>query len=459
MLVVPIEVTQGVQRFSVRAQFKGETRGMRSDFRSKVRINNLGDLASRSDDWERTLPLLGAAFCLLVYYFVIVFQAVTSFESPLPLFDYGSLYASVYAWTHHLSPYLDYPLTYHPELGVRGMFIPAINLNPPISLYIFRPIVALGPIASAKLWALVSVCLFILSLTLIVRANLNPALRTRILLILGMAGVWYTFELGQIYMVLLLLTVVAWLAFRRRAFVTAGLSIGILCALKPTFLVWPVLLILSRHRKAGISALLTFATASAAPLAFGDGFELYRLWAAACKDFRGLSLPSNSAIVAMLARLDPYTGITHHYRDAGYALTIVMLLAVAWVAFSKAPDIYRTSEIALIISLLAGPVSWAGYTVVLIPMLYERRLDALMRIGWIILCIPLHVLPWIALTSPTRFALAGSPYFYGIVLIGASLFYELYQNEENRLVPSETKVSVTSHSAVLTEPVLEMSWK
>src|SRR5690348_14324591 len=407
---------------------------MLSGLRSEIRISDLRDLARRSSDWPRTLPLLGAAFCLLVYYFAIVFQALAGFKNALPLFDYGSLYASVFAWVHHLNPYLDYPLTYHPELDVRGMFVPAINLNPPVSLYLFRPIIAVGPIASAELWALVSVCLFVVSLALIIRANPNPALKVRILMIIGMGGVWYTFEMGQIYMVLLLLTLAAWLAFRRNAFITAGLAIGILCALKPTFLVWPVLLILSRHKKAGISALLTFATASMAPLASANGVELYRLWAAACRGFRGIPLTTNSAIVAVFARLDPYTGITHHYRDLGYALTALRLLAVAGSTFSKAPDVYRISGIALIVSLLAGPVSWAGYTVVLIPMLYERQLDAFMRIGWIILCIPLHVLPWIAMASPAQFALAGSPYFYGLVLIGAPLIYELYQNREERLV-------------------------
>jgi hypothetical protein len=79
--------------------------------------------------------------------------------------------------------------------------------------------------------------------------------------------------------------------------------------------------------------------------------------------------------------------------------------------------------------------------------------------GWIILCIPLFVLYGITPNSPTQFALAGSPYFYGIVLMGASLFYELYQNQENRLVPSETKLPVAVHPELLTEAALEMSCK
>jgi alpha-1,2-mannosyltransferase len=432
---------------------------VRSRFQSKIRFEDLRDLNNRSTDWTHALPLLGAVFCLLIFYAAIFLEAMLSFTPGRGLHDYACLYTSVYAWAHHLNPYLAYPLILHNSLGIRGLYMQAVNLNPPVSLYLFRPLLFADPYAGDQVWTVVLVLSFAVSLALIVRANPNPALRIRILMILGMAGVWFTFDMGQIYMFLLLLIVVSWLSFKKNNFLLAAVSIGLLCALKPNFLVWPVLLILARHRKAGVSAILTFATISAVPLVLGDGIQLYRLWYAACKSFRGISLPGNSSIVAMLSRLDPYTGITHYYRDAGYALTIFMLLAVAWIAFSKRPDIYRASEIALIISLLAGPVSWVGYTVVLIPMLYERQLSSVMRISWIILCIPSFALYWIALNSPLQFALLGSPYFYGIVLIGASLFYELYRNQEDRLVPSEAKVPVAGHSALLTEPVMEMSWK
>ena len=107
----------------------------------------------------------------------------------------------------------------------------------------------------------------------------------------------------------------------------------------------------------------------------------------------------------------------------------------------------------------AGPISWAGYTVILIPMPFERHLNTFMRIGWSMLCIPSFVLYWIALGSPTQFTLLGSPYFYGLILIGAPVIYELYQSQEKGMVPSEAKATVSNHPALLSETPTEVSWK
>lgn len=419
---------------------------MRKKLQQAIHLCDLGDLASPNNDWRHTGPLVGVGFCLLVYYVTLFSQALLSFENPLPFFDFGSLYASVYAWVHHMNPYLDYPLTYKVPLDVSGKYVPSINLNPPISLYLFRPLVAFGPITSAELWATISLLLLCISLILVIRANPNPAFRSRILLILGMAGIWETFEAGQVYMILLLLTVVAWLSFRKNNFITAGIAIGILCALKPNFLVWPVLLILARHRKAGISAIMTFATASVFPLMFRDGLQLYRQWIDTCRKFNGIGLISNSSIVAMFMRLDPYLGTTHHFRDMGYAVTIVMLLAIAWITWRTSPEVFRTSEIALVVSLLAGPLTWLGYTIVLIPMLYERRLNTLIRVGWVILCIPMPVLAWIAVGSRAQIAIMGAPYFYSLVLIGTALLWELYSGPVPERTLSNMKLATLSAS-------------
>ena len=403
---------------------------MRLRFQSEIRLGDLGDLANRSNDWARTVPLLGVVFCLVVYFAAIFFEAMLSFNRGVRLHDYDGIYGSLFAWSHHMNPYLVYPFTPRGGLNIRGLYVWTVNLNPPISLYLFRPIVVLGLSASAQTWTIVSVLLFVASLALIVRANPNPYLRTRILMVLGMTAVWQTFREGQIYMILLLLATIAWLALKKSNLLIAGVSIGLLCALKPNFLVWPVLLVLARHRKAGISAVVTVAAVSMVPLVFGNGVQLYRLWAEACKGFKGFELPANSAIPAMFARLDPYNASHHFYGDVGYALAIGLLLFAAWLAWQRAPDTLRTSGVALIVTLLVGPISWVGYTVVLVPMLYERQLNALMRIGWVILCIPMVVLYYISTSSSLLFILMGSPYFYGIVLIGATIVHEVYQERE-----------------------------
>ncbi len=123
-----------------------------------------------------------------------------------------------------------------------------------------------------------------------------------------------------------------------------------------------------------------------------------------------------------------------------------------------APDRYRKSEIALLVTLLAGPVNWLGYTIVLNAMLYERRLN-LMRFVWTILCIPLQALAWITLDFSTQFAILGPLYFYGIVLMGSPFVYELYRRQESRLFHSEAGAPVSCHTRSISEGLLEGSWE
>lgn len=399
----------------------------------RVSLSDLRDLARPNSDWAYSATLLGATFCLLVYYVTILLDVLWSFNGGLGRNDFDCLYASEYAWSHHLNPYLIYPLSSRAWLGVRGIFLSSPNLNPPVSLYLFQELASVELVASAHLWALLSICLFGISVILVVRANPNPALRSRILLILGMAGVWATFFQGQVYMILLLLAVAAWLFFNKKKPTAAGIAIGILCALKPNFLVWPTLLILARHRKAGISAILTFAIASIFPFAFGGGLQIYRQWLAACRYFKGYELLGNSSITAVFMRLDPYLGTTHYFKELGLAVTIALLLAIAWLMWRRAPGVFRTSEIALVVALLAGPISWPGYTLLLIPALYGRRLSAPIRVGWVLLCTPLSAVLMIGRSRPLYFVLFGSPYFYGIALVGSAFIYELYR--ERALAP------------------------
>jgi alpha-1,2-mannosyltransferase len=424
---------------------------MRTKFQQEIHLRDLSELAKPSNNWVKALPLLGVAFCLVVYYFTLFCQALAGFSNTIPLADYGSLYASVYAWAHHLNPYLDYPMTSHPRLYLLGLYVPAVNLNPPICLYLFRPIIAVGPVASYQWWAFISLCLFCISVVMVIRLNPSPALRMRLLLVLGMGGVWYTFQLGQIYMILLFLTVFVWRAFKKNHLVIAGVAIGILCALKPNFLIWLALLVLARHWKSAISGSLTFVSVSMVPLVFGDGVRTYRQWLTACRHFNGIDLASNSAIIAMLMRLDPYRGIGHDFRNIGIALTIAVSIVIAWCVLRKAPNVYKTSEIALVATLLVGPISWVGYTIMLIPMLYERRLNALMRIGWVLLCIPLFVVSWIVQGTRTALVLMGSPYFYGIILIGMTLMYELCREQTSTQTPSRAALPVPDLS-VAPEP-------
>jgi len=62
-------------------------------------------------------------------------------------------------------------------------------------------------------------------------------------------------QAGQIYTVLLFATAIAWWCLRKQKYIAAGIAIGVICAIKPPFLIWPGLLIAGRSKKTGFTAI------------------------------------------------------------------------------------------------------------------------------------------------------------------------------------------------------------
>jgi Glycosyltransferase family 87 len=372
--------------------------------------------ASRRDEVDEAGLWLGAVACLLLIasQALVTSQALVGRNSAL---DYGSFYASGSLANLHDNPYRDHLLVNHirgfnrfgPDTPLQGKNIDAINLNPPVVLYLFRLLARLEPRASFKTWQCISVGLFTASILIVLRMYPEAGLRIRLLWVLALGGVWYTFLLGQIYTILLLGTVLAWWALRKQKQIIAGIAIGLVCAVKPNFLVWPGLLIVGRSKKTGFTAMATTSVLSAIPLVL-QGPIVYRQWIALCREYNGFELPTNSSLLAMFSR----AGIP----SVGYATTIAMLMAVTVWVFIKKPDTLYTSEIGLLASLFAGPISWIGYTIMLIPVLYGKSMDTPTRIGSVLLCIPLWVSIPIGQISRIAYILFEAPSFYGLVLIG-----------------------------------------
>jgi Glycosyltransferase family 87 len=387
--------------------------------------------ARPSAPWNDQIEEASFWFCALACLLLIGFQAFISFNfnAKHNLTDYGSLYASASLANVHVDPYRDHPLVFHlreiyrhgPDTPLQGNRVDAINLNPPVLLYPFRPLSRLYPDTSFFTWTCISVGLFVASVLLVL--NMYPAerLRIRVLWILTLGGVWYTFRLGQIYMILLFLTSLAWWALRKQKWLAAGISIGLICAIKPNFLVWPGLLIVGKSKKIGFAAMATTAVISAIPLVL-QGPVVYRQWIAACRRFNGYELPGNSSLLAIFSR----AGVP----NLGLAITVLMLAAVTiWVFLTKPEPLYA-SEIGILASLFAGPISWLGYTILLIPVLYGKSMDTLTRIGCVLLCIPVWVTLPSADTSRITYILFWAPNLYPLALIAFSAVYSSGYIEE-----------------------------
>ncbi|MBD2745577.1 DUF2029 domain-containing protein [Microvirga sp. BT688] len=342
------------------------------------------------------------------------------------LWDFGSFVASGRAASEGLNPYGIYPLTLRVELPGFESWNP--NLNPPISALLFQAFDAADPYVAYQVWRWISVAVYAVAILLLVSRISN---RVEALIIavwtFALAGFWDTLFLGQIYLPLVLAGIAAWLLLERGAGLWAGLLIGPVVAMKPNFLVWPVLLLLSGHYRSAIAAFVTAGAISLIPLVI-YGPEVYRQWfeLVAADGDRALFL-TNGSFAGLAAR----AGVP----SFGLVLGFILLAGLAVWALWRRPDVLTVSAFALLASVLASPLGWVHYTLFLLPVIVRRWHQPTMRIVALLLIVPVPFIidqlgkpAWIQLTL-------GSVYGWALVLCLAILIADEWRRirqDENR---------------------------
>ena len=296
--------------------------------------------------------------------------------------DFGSFYESGAAVSRGEDPYGVYPLTNHVSTNWFTGFNQ--NLNPPTLLPLFQALSALPPQAAYLLWWSVSLMCFGGLLLCLRRWNPGQLDRMGMLFLCSIGGVSDTLHLGQIYLPLALLSCAAWTMIRDgRSDLLAGVLIGILAAIKPNFLVWPAILFLAGGRRPAAAAGATFLLANFAAALF-YGIDVYREWLALlAADGARLSFPTNGSLIGFFARLG--------WAAPGYVAAAMLLIASAFWAWVTRPDLLRASSVGLVVSLLASPIAWAHYAILLVPMLvirWKERDDVVVVIA-LLLSLPL----------------------------------------------------------------------
>jgi hypothetical protein len=330
------------------------------------------------------------------------------------LWDFGSFVASARAAREGLNPYGVYPLTMHVVLPGFDSFNP--NLNPPVSALLFRAFDATDPQASLRVWWGISVvCYLAAVLLLVARCGVRRAVLVG-LPALALAGFWDTLFLGQIYLPLVLAAVAAWLLLERGQGTAAGVLIGLVVAMKPNFLVWPVLLLLSRHHRPALVAFAVAAVVSTVPL-LAIGPEVYRQWfELIASDRERAAFLTNASLTGLAAR----AGVS----VIGLALSAALLAALAAWALVRRPDALRVSALALLASVFASPIGWIHYTLFLLPMFVRGWGSRAMRAVVLLLMVPV---PFVVdqLGSATLNQLTvGSVYGWALLLCLAVLVAE-----------------------------------
>lgn len=300
----------------------------------------------------------------------------------------------------------------------------------------------MDPVAALPMWMVAMLVAYVGSLFVLLRAYPQRATAIFVAWALALAGLWDSIHLGQIYTILLsLLVIPAWLLLRGRRYALAGIPIGILAAMKPNFLVWPVLLAFAGYSAASWVAVAVVFIAGVLPVAL-FGPSIYAEWMALIRSVgRGVDLPVNASLPAMISRM----GWNNSLQVAG-AGVLLMVLA-AWV-FRSRSDPLKTSGVALAGALLASPIATVGYTVLLLPVFVHSGRSRLLLGSAALLLSPAFLVWPLAGLSPIAEIAFGSVYFLGVLLL-------LMAQLDNQVARSGFRLVA---AAVTPHPLRRLGW-
>jgi hypothetical protein len=267
--------------------------------------------------------------------------------------------------------------------------VPFPNLSPPVSVLLFQQIASVEPVILFRAWYAVSLALYVLVLIAFTRGFSGSPSLIQMLWALAIFPLWLTVGIGQVQVALLALATVAWLALPAKRDVVAGIAIGIIIAWKPNFVLWPILLFLSGRRRTSLIALVVSGILSLWPV-FVYGPSIYREWIEAT-----VQTTSGIGGYGLLSFLANDVGIPW----LGLPLSVLIVLCTVGWALRVHPSAERAGEVALIVSLLALPVTNAAYFVLLVPIFLRRAWNAPTTVAAVLLLVPWPLLmegrlPW-----------------------------------------------------------------
>jgi hypothetical protein len=342
--------------------------------------------------------------------------------------DFGSFWASGDAANRGDDPYGVYPETFRVDGTDRTA---APNLNPPASVPPLQLLAKLDLPDALQVWRLLSIALYGLALAALVSAYPERRSLLSVLWAVNLAGFWHVVELGQLYVPLLALTVAAWISLRDGRVMPAAIALGLLIAIKPNFIVWPLLLLIAGRRDFALPSLLAGAGFALLPLVL-RGPAVYESWLAATPSLEdaGLSMSmigGNFSFIAMLGRLGLW--------QAGVLLSAVMLAMCGWVGWRRFATLEQLSGLAIAAALLIGPVTWAGYSILLLPVFFCLRWTPALLLAAGLLCWPF----WLLIEAEQAWGvppeLIESVYGIGALLVVAELVRAIMRNDSPERAP------------------------
>ena len=317
--------------------------------------------------------------------------------------------------------------------GVREIY----HANPPTTALLLVPLAGLDHHDARVAWIAFNLLLLPLILLLLIREGRLRGLDAiwGAILFVGFQPLRTGLAFGQVYILMLLLLVVAWIGYRRDRPFLLGASLAALLLLKTAVvLLWPVLIVQRRWRALGIAAGCTLAAVILTlPLI---GVEAWRVYAGQLlllgsrPELAVTAYQSLPGLIWHLLSSDPVWN-RHPLLDMPKAaLALVILSGAALIGWllrhcSRAIGSDRAFAAGVLVSIILSPVSIDyHYTLLLAPILImaasppirrSRTLSAAALSGTLLIALPLgHTSP--ALASGLL-ALLSYPKLYGAMIL------------------------------------------
>jgi alpha-1,2-mannosyltransferase len=242
------------------------------------------------------------------------------------------------------------------------------NLNPPFWILLISPLGLLGPLLAYRIFALITLGITVGYLIWMANeVRLRSWWTVVAVLLLLSSPLLATLALGQIYPVLALGLVAAWIADRRGRSVLSGTSLGLVVALKPSLvpvLLWP--LVRRRWRAFG-AALASGAVATlVGAVVVGPGATLD--WLKLLSDQTPSPYWDNASLPGAAARLFTQNEVAAHIATLPWMIPVAYALGIGAIAITAARAGSEVGLWALVAaSLLASPIAWHNYLVLLGP--------------------------------------------------------------------------------------------
>ena len=373
-----------------------------------------------------------ASFVTACLFFIlaITINVLPFVDAKNDLMDFGSFYASGLKIQNSENPY-DPNSEYIFEINFSrvGAGGKMMNLNPPISVVLFRFISLVDPHQSLIVWQVISAILYagiVFLLATTYKQNVSPVI---FLWAFSLAGFWHTLVLGQIYILLLLFTVLGWIFLQKGKYIPAGIAIGLVVAIKPNFIIWPIFLLFSGYYVTFLMSVLSSLIVSLIPVVF-YGTKIYAQWLeASALHAETVIMPGNNSILGLTTRFGSIS--------TGIVISIILVLILVILSKRKNPDNMEKPEyvsaMGIIASLLASPISWTGYTILLLPIFFSlKKWTVPAMISAAILTVPFQLVLQFFQTSFVSFVIFGWFYGWGILSLLAALVKNSMMTSLNR---------------------------